>query len=158
MKRQSDDTVDLESAVADCSVSLDGTWQRRGHASHHGVVTAMSVETGKCLDVQTLSNICYVCQYWELRKAEEAEKYGRWQAEHKCKLNHTGSAGPMEGDGYVRIFGRSEKRLGLRFTEYLGDGDSSSFKKVQESQPYRDETSIVKLECVGHVQKRCGTD
>ncbi|RUS88032.1 hypothetical protein EGW08_004198 [Elysia chlorotica] len=79
------------------------------------------------------------------RKAEEPEKYDRWQAEHKYKLNHTGNAGAMEGAGSVRIFGRSEKKLGLRFTEYLGDGDSSSFNNVQESQSYGDETSIAKL-------------
>ena len=28
----------------DCAVSVDGTWQRRGHASHHGVVSAIPVD------------------------------------------------------------------------------------------------------------------
>ena len=45
---------------------------------------------------------------------------------------------------------------GLRYTQYLGDGDSSSFKKVKEMNPYED-VDIEKLECVGHVQKRVGS-
>ena len=35
---------------AECGISLDGTWQRRGNVSHNGVVTAISVDTKKCLD------------------------------------------------------------------------------------------------------------
>lgn len=142
--------------VVDCAVSIDGTWQRRGHASHHGVVTTISVDTGKCLDVETLSNICNICHHWEERKDNEPEAYEKWRVDHRCKLNHKGSAGAMEGEGSVRIFGRSKARLGLQFTEYLGDGDSSSYKKVRDSLPYGKDTEIVKLECVGHVQKRCG--
>ncbi|KAK6960548.1 forkhead box protein k1 [Biomphalaria glabrata] len=39
-------------------VSVDVTWQGRGHSSHRGVVTAISVENGKCIDTEILSNIC----------------------------------------------------------------------------------------------------
>ena len=42
----------------DCTVYVDGTWQRRGHASHHGVVSTISIDTGKCVDIEVLSNIC----------------------------------------------------------------------------------------------------
>ena len=49
---------DVSRPIVECPVSLDGTWQRRGHASHNGVVTALSVDTGKCLDVETLANAC----------------------------------------------------------------------------------------------------
>ncbi|KAK3772928.1 hypothetical protein RRG08_039920 [Elysia crispata] len=47
-----------EDCVVDRAVSVDGTWQRRGHASQHDVVTALSNEPGKCLAVEVLSNIC----------------------------------------------------------------------------------------------------
>ena len=47
-------------------------------------------------------------------------------------------------------------RRTLEIFTYLGDGDSSSFKKVVESNPYG-QKEVLKLECVGHVQKRCGT-
>ena len=139
----------------DCAVSFDGTWQRRGHASHHGVISAISVDTGKCLDVEVLSNICKGCQHWE--KADKtSDKYLRWKADHKCSSNHVGSAGAMESVGALRIFTRSETTRNLRYTKYLGDGDSSSFKTVSESKPYED-VDIEKLECVGHIQKRVGT-
>lgn len=50
--------IDQEENIStNCTVSLDGTWQRRGHASHHGVVTPISVQTGKCVDTEVLSNI-----------------------------------------------------------------------------------------------------
>ena len=139
----------------DCSVSVDGTWQRHGHGSHHGVVTSILVETAKCVDVEILSNTCEGCSYWEQRD-KTSQEYNEWKVNHCCKINHKGSAAAMEPVGAVRIFQRSEMTRNLRYTKYLGDGDSSSFKKVVECQPYGDE-KIEKLECVGHVQKRCGT-
>ncbi|GFR90860.1 phenolphthiocerol synthesis polyketide synthase type I Pks15/1 [Elysia marginata] len=63
----------------------------------------------------------------------------------------------MESVGSVRIFSRSEEQRGLRYTEHLGDGDAAAFRKVAESCPYGEDVQIVKLECVGHVQKRCDT-
>ena len=35
--------------------------------------------------------------------------------------------------------------------------ETASFKKISEAKPYRLEIDIEKLECVGHVQKRCVT-
>lgn len=141
--------------VTDCAISVDGTWQRRGHVSHHGVVTAISIDTGKCIDTEVLSNICKGCQHWQKRKG--TQEYESWRLTHSCKANHTGSAGAMEAVGAVRIFSRSQDMRQLRYTQYLGDGDSASFKKVLDSKPYGEDVNIEKLECVGHVQKRCGT-
>ena len=139
-----------------CTVQMDGTWQRRGHASHHGVVTAISVDTGKCLDIEALTNICKGCKTWEA-KDKSSDAYAKWKLNHKCKINHTGSAGAMEPVGAIRIFQRSEHLHGLKYTKYLGDGDSAAYNKVSEAKPYGLEHPIEKLECVGHVQKRCGT-
>ena len=38
-----------------CGVSCDGTWQKRGFSSRNGCVTAISIDTEKVLDVDTLS-------------------------------------------------------------------------------------------------------
>ncbi|GFV61990.1 uncharacterized protein TNCV_4107931 [Trichonephila clavipes] len=62
----------------------------------------------------------------------------------------------MEVEGALRIFNRSEVLHNLRYTQYLGDGDSKAYKEVLESKPYKD-VNIEKLECVGHVEKRMGT-
>ena len=44
--------------TADTSVSVDGTWQRKGFTSTNGVITAISVDTRKVLDVAILSKSC----------------------------------------------------------------------------------------------------
>ena len=54
-----------DNSITDCQVSLDGAWQKRGHASINGVVTLMSKENGKCIDTYTFSKKCKGCQYWE---------------------------------------------------------------------------------------------
>ena len=144
-----------EDVGGDVSVSLDGTWQKRGFSSHNGVVTAISVDTGKCVDCEVLSNFCKGCQQWD-GKDHRSEEYQTWKKEHDCQLNHTGSAGSMEASGAVRIFSRSVEKRGLRYVNYLGDGDSSSFSRVQNSAPYGEDISVQKLECVGHIQKRVG--
>lgn len=128
----------------DIMVSVDGTWQRRGHASRNGVTTTGIVTTGKIVDVDILTNYCKLCEL------------GKKDSEHDCKLNHTGSAGSMEGVGATNIFKRSEASRDLRYTEYLGDGDTSAYQKVVDSKPYGDDTVVNKLECIGHIQKRIG--
>jgi hypothetical protein len=43
--------------VVDISVSVDGSWQRRGYSSNNGVTTAISVDTGKILDIEPMSRL-----------------------------------------------------------------------------------------------------
>ncbi len=52
----------------------------------------------------------------------------------------------MEPVGAVRIFERSIDKHSLRYTNYFGDGDYSSYKKVCEAKPFGDEQEITKLE------------
>jgi hypothetical protein len=64
----------------------------------------------------------------------------------------------MEGAGAVKFFARSIEKNNIIYTHYLGDADSSSFKEVVKSDPYKDYgITPEKLECVAHVQKRMGT-
>ena len=69
MKMGADETITKvgqqeHDSATNCQVSVDGTWQKRGHASMNGVVTLISKESGKCLDVDVLSQkmqrMCYV--------------------------------------------------------------------------------------------------
>lgn len=62
----------------------------------------------------------------------------------------------METAAAVAMFQRSQRTRGIRYTQFLDDGDSSAFKTVHDSKPYNG-VEITKLECVGHVQKRMGT-
>ena len=43
-----------------CCVSVDGSWQRHGHASLSGLATCIS--EGKCIDIQTLTKYCRQCK------------------------------------------------------------------------------------------------
>ncbi|GFW30066.1 uncharacterized protein TNCV_1696811 [Trichonephila clavipes] len=73
-----------------------------------------------------------------------------------CKANHFGNSGSKEVSKAMEIFQRSESLHSLRYTKFLGDGDSRAYKAVNEIQPYGD-TGMEKLECVGYVEKWMGT-
>ena len=45
-----------------CGVSCDGTWHRRGHSSLNSCVTAISMDTGKCLDLKIMSKNFPACK------------------------------------------------------------------------------------------------
>ena len=137
-----------------CRISVDGSWQKRGHNSLHGVVTAIS--NGKCIDFHVMSKHCKQCRIWESRKG--TNEYITWKEIHNCNINHTMSSGSMEAVGAVEMYRRSISKHNLIYNQYLGDGDTSSFKEVVASNPYKEyDVNIIKLECVGHVQKRLGT-
>ena len=148
----------IQEGQRDIRVSLDGTWQKRGHQSKNGVVTLMSSKTGKCIDYEICTKTCKACQYWtDDRQAENPDDFVAFREKHICDINHSGSAGSMESTGAVNLFNRSVKKYNLRYKEYLGDGDSSAFKQVVDSKPYGGLLVPKKLECCGHVQKRVGT-
>ena len=60
----------------------------------------------------------------------------------------------MESAGAVPIFSSSIEKYNMWYSHYIGDGDTECFKKVVDSKPYGDDLKPIKLECVGHVQKR----
>ena len=47
-------------------MSVDGSWQKRGHYSLNAVVTATS--DGKCLNVHVLSKHCKRYRIWDQKK------------------------------------------------------------------------------------------
>ena len=133
---------------SDITVSCDGTWQRRGFASKNGVSTVITHsqgKPGKVIDVEVMTSYCAICSNAKGNPPQ-----------HNCKKNHNGSAGAMESVGMQRIFARSVANRGVRYVNFLGDGDCKSYKHVCDSEPYGPDVNITKLECVGHVQKRMG--
>ncbi|MCP4483313.1 MAG: hypothetical protein GY823_01950 [Flavobacteriaceae bacterium] len=142
----------------DFVTSFDGTWQKPGHASLNGVVTAIANNSGKAIDFEVKSKKCKAC---ETRKHldKNSNEYRDWYTvhQHECCNNHTGSSGAMEVAGIKDMYARSEEKYGVRYTVYVGDGDSSSYSTIANAKPYGPDIDIVKKECVGHVQKRLGT-
>ncbi|GFW44520.1 hypothetical protein TNCV_4389791 [Trichonephila clavipes] len=49
------------SDVAECGVSVDGTWQRQGTFIVKGCVAVLSIDTGKVLDLEVMSKWCRNC-------------------------------------------------------------------------------------------------
>lgn len=144
----------LEGEVVDTEVSGDGSWQKRGYSSNNGVVTVISLENGKVLDVEPMSKHCKACCLKEPLKQSDPVMYANWRNSHVCSYNYKGSAPGMEPEGAKRIFERSLEKYNLRYIKYLGDGDSKSYLTVKNV--YKD-IEVQKLECVGHYQKRVGT-
>lgn len=140
----------------DIGVSGDGTWRRRGYSSAYGVVAALSTVTGKALDVEVMSKECRECMGW--RAKEGTVEFREWWEghQHRCQANHYGSSGSMDATGMLSIFQRSVENYSVRYTEFLGDGDSKAHKLIVEQAVYGN-VEVKKLECVGHVQKRLGS-
>ncbi|GFW73199.1 uncharacterized protein TNCV_484251 [Trichonephila clavipes] len=142
---------------SDIIISGDGTWKTHGYSSRVGVCAVIGDKTGKCIDAEVMSSFCKGCDSWKRRKGSPA--YKKWKILHvkECLKNHNGSAGMMETVGMVRIFQRSLSHRSVRYTSYIGDGDSKTFSSITASNPYGEDITVSKIECVGHVQKRMGT-
>ncbi|KAG8229965.1 hypothetical protein J437_LFUL008538 [Ladona fulva] len=88
-----------------------------------------------------------------------SEEYLEWFDTHKdnCSANHQGSSGKMEVDAIREIFERSVPSYGVKYLNYIGDGDSRTYKGVVDASLYGSSVEISKKECVEQVQKRMGT-
>nr|XP_054756746.1 uncharacterized protein LOC129262745 [Lytechinus pictus] len=144
--------------VLDVAVSYDGTWHKRGFTSNHGVGVVISMDTGEVLDREVVSKVCPECQYrnnWD----REGDEYKTWWDGHKdgCLGKYKGSSGKMEVEAAQEMWKRSINLHNLRYKYVVCDGDSSTFKNIEDA--YFDNKDnpgpkLMKYECVGHVGKR----
>ncbi|GFU41819.1 uncharacterized protein TNCV_3872921 [Trichonephila clavipes] len=134
------EAVDENDGKRDLAVA--GSWQKRGFSSKNGLVTVTSVDTGKVIDVEVFSKHC-ICP----NKTKHLQN---------CKRNFEGYSGKMEVAGALSIFQRSQSLYNVRYTKYLGDGDSKAFTSIVENKVYGNHCSVEKLECIGHVMKKNG--
>ena len=153
--------LDFEDDIFPVAVSVDGTWQKRyGFSSLLGVIFVISMDRGEVLDYEVKSKVCFKCRSrssWP----RDSDKFLHWYEAHKqsCNINHILSAEAMEKEAAVDIFTRSVMKQGLKYTTYVGDGDSSSYREVADAmfRQFGEEYLVVKEDCVGHIQKRMGT-
>lgn len=78
--------------------------RRRGHISLNVCVTALSIATGKCLDVDILSKVSHGCKKIE-KEPDDVKKVDLLEKQAgKCKMNYEGSASSLETEGIKIIF------------------------------------------------------
>jgi hypothetical protein len=70
---------------------FDATWQKHGHTSLNGIISATSVDRGNVLDIEILIKFCFAC-------------HTNPTSQHECKKNQEGISGGMEGAGVLNIF------------------------------------------------------
>ena len=105
-----------------------------------GVMTTISVDNGKVLDVAILSKLCK--GYISMKKfaSPDPARYETLQLSHGCNLNYIGSSPGMETAGATKIFSSSKEKHGLYYTSFYGDGDSKAYHAVKDvyglSKPY----------------------
>ena len=92
---------------------------------------ALSINTGKSLDLEVMSRYCQYCVNIEVYKKDDIVLSDKLKHDHICSINHHASAPKMEQEGVERIFGRSINKNKIRYTEYYGDGDTTSFSAVE---------------------------
>ena len=129
-----------EDKFLDIIVSLDGAYQRRGHESTYCVSFLNECWTERPLDYE-VSIKCFSCDNCEI-----------WNSECPHGLFH-GPSGNMEINNAIALFGRSIEAHGLRYRDYVADGDCKILPYLIKSDPYPNYL-INKHECANHLAKR----
>lgn len=129
------------------TVIVDGGWSHRsfGHryTSSSGVACVIGWRTKKLLYVGVRNKYCYTCEY---------RNRNNMSTKHDmCFKNWNGTSAGMESDMIVEAFCSSMDVHGLQYRVMIGDGDSSTFKKIKENVPYG--RHVIKRECANHVVK-----
>ena len=78
-------------------MTIDASWSARGRSASDAVVAAVSVDTGKVVDVVHLCSSCTECKKMEKKRKEEnitRMDYLAWFISHEpnCYVNHESSA------------------------------------------------------------------
>ena len=127
----------------------------KGFTSLNGVITAISIDSGKVFDTATLCKSCKGCANIQAIKAVDTPAYDKWNAAHKCGLNCKGSSSAIEKVGAEKIFKQSVTKPNLYYTSSYDDGDSKAFPAVENA--CSPEKPVKKYERIGHYQKRVRT-
>ena len=126
------------------TVIVDGGWSKRSHKHSYnaksGVAIIIGKETGKLLHIGVRNKFCHACA----RKIPKEN--------HTCYRNWTASSSEMETDIILEGFLEAERVHRVRYTEFIGDGDSSVHPTLIQNVPGWGH-AIRKVECANHVCK-----
>ncbi|KAK5640569.1 hypothetical protein RI129_011380 [Pyrocoelia pectoralis] len=136
-----------DDGIPTITVIADGAWSKRSYKVNYdalsGVACIVGARTGKLLFVGIRNKYCSICDRCSSKNIPSPA--------HSCCKNWTGSSTAMESDIIVEGFQQSISMHGLKYTQLVGDGDSSVLKKLCIAKPYGHKVSIKKIECVNHL-------
>ena len=138
---------DSPSDLRECAVSFDASWHRRDHYSNQGFAAAIDTDFGKVLDYSLYDSVCYSCSKFPgSRQNSCLEEYEDYWFSHKhlCTANNKGTSQSMESVAAIDVWKMSIETHNLAHGTYIGDGDSSSFKNLLQSDPYNGVVTIRK--------------
>lgn len=131
--------------VPEIMVVCDGTWAKRSYrkkySSKSGAAVIIGFKTQKVLYLGIKNKYCATC--------DKAKYENLSPPEHLCFKNYTGASTGMEAAILVEGFKRSEEMYGIRYSHFIGDGDSNVYKRILETFPYR--KPVQKIECKNHL-------
>lgn len=120
------------------TVVTDGCWSKRSYGNSYnalsGSATIIGHKTNKVLWSSIRNKYCLGCAKG---------------TKHICHKNFSGSSTGMESDILVDGFRKSLELYGLKYLNFIGDGDSSVHTMINKSFPYREKVS--KVECRNHL-------
>lgn len=99
MKKSVEETIEDNNGEKDITVMFECSWQRRGHNSLNGVVTAISGSSSKSIDARILTKYCR-CK-------------GRLKNDHDdhCMANYAGGSRGIKVEGIREMFRASQENL-----------------------------------------------
>ena len=110
-----------EDGILKIGVSGDGTWQRRGYFSAYGVITVLSIVTGKVPDVEIMSKECRECMVWR---------------QDVTNFSFGGNDSSIFAQQIILVFKRSVENNAFHYTGFLGEEDSKAHKLIVEQAVY----------------------
>ena len=143
-KRLAEEAGEYHQGVPSITVVVDGGWSKRAHRHSYnaksGVRIIIGQSTGKLLYLGVRNKYCSSCAN------------GISIDKHKCHKNWEESSSEMEPDIILEGFLAAEKMHGVRYTKFVGDGDSAVYPTLltKVSVWGRD---IKKIECSNHACK-----
>ena len=67
-----------DATVIETAVSCDGSWQKRAYSSLNGVVTVISVDNAKILDIEAMTRTCKSCLLHEKLGTFDPKCFKEW--------------------------------------------------------------------------------
>jgi hypothetical protein len=135
---------DFHQGVPAITVIVDGGWSKRSHKHSYnaksGVAVLFGQVTGKLLHIGVRNKYCTACAQ------------GSPSDKHVCYKNWEGSSSEMETDIVIEAFKAAERKHGVRYMRFIGDGDSSVHPALLNNVPVWGQ-DIKKIECANHACK-----